>query len=126
MSDEFSRRRVWFAMDAGFCHDAKIDWLRRRHKAAAISVPVVLLGEAKRHNDGGWFEHGWAQLADLAGVTERRAAEVVDSMGEVGLLEVHERTPIEFRGRFVAWDSWQRTGTASLRKQSERERRNAA
>lgn len=116
----FSPRRVWYAMDSHFARDPKIDWLRRRHRAAAICVPVVLLGEAKRHNDHGWFEIGWAQLAELAGLSEARVTACVDAMQEVGLLELHKRTPIEFVGKFVAWDSWQRTGQASMRKQNQR------
>lgn len=116
----FSPRRVWYAMDSHFARDPKIDWLRRRHRAAAICVPVVLLGEAKRHNDGGWFQIGWAQLSDLAAVSEPKVVACVESMQEVGLLEVHTQTAIEFVGRFVAWDAWQRTGQASMRKQRER------
>lgn len=122
MSDGFSPRRVWYAMDSNFAHDPKIDWLRRKFKAAAICVPVILLGEAKRHNDHGWFQIGWTQVADLAGMSEQKVVACVEGMQEVGLLELHGRTPIEFIGKFAAWDSWQRAGTASVRKQNQRER----
>ena len=121
MTDGFSPRRVWYAMDSNFARDPKIDWLRRKHRAAAICIPVVLLGEAKRHNDHGWFQVGWAPLADLAGVTVRKATEVVESMEEVSLLELHKRTPIEFIGKFVAWDVWQRAGQAAIRQNRKRE-----
>lgn len=120
MSNDFSPRRVWYAMDSNFARDPKIDWLRRQHRSAAVCVPVVLLGEAKRHNDHGWFQVGIPDLARLAGVAERRALQVVESMEEISLLEIRTRTPIELIGRFVAWDSWQITGKASIRKAGQR------
>ncbi len=116
--------RIWFARDAQFTSDPKVEMLGHEHGPGGPLVIEEIFALAKLTNDGGRVTLLYAQIAGRAFVSPAKAKAIIARASSLRILEfVGQPTAKGATIDLPRWSRWQvKDPTAAARKAEQRER----
>lgn len=117
-------RRIWYAMDAQFTFDPRIQPLGEDFGPGGPLAIAHMMGVAKLQDEGGQARMRWTGLARGAFLRgAREAREIVEAAAAEGVLEILDSDERGFVARFTNWGSWQTDPTNAERQARHRARK---
>lgn len=119
-------RRVWFARDAWFTADPKVETLGDEHGPGGPLLLEEVFALAKLANDGGRVSARYSTLARRAFLKgSREARAVIETCAELGMLTVESSDDRGFAGAIPRWTRWQVADPRNAERQAAARERNA-
>ncbi len=116
--------RIWFARDAQFTSDPKVEMLGHEHGPGGPLVVEEIFALAKLSNEGGRVTLLYAQIAGRAFVSPAKAKAIIARASSLRILEfVGQPTAKGATVELPRWSRWQvKDPTAAARKAGQRDR----
>jgi len=116
---------TWFAVDTNLPGDRRMVELLDRHGTGAGWAWICLLARTKERGRAGQVDVPLREFAAAAFLDQKCARAVLESMAEVGLIDLHGVTQASLTVTVCRWQKYQREAKHQLRQARYRERQTA-